>query len=134
MDKKEKYAHWLNIAQYDLDTADIMFDSGRYLYVAFTCQQAIEKLTKGIYVYHFDKEAKYTHNILLVLKEIESIANLDKYAEYEELFAILSGYYLVGRYDAYKQELLKELNKNAAQKLLNETKEAFAWLKSQVKL
>ena len=134
MNNKEKYNHWLEIAQYDLDTANAMFDTGRYLYVAFICQQAIEKLTKGVYVYNFNKEAKYTHNINLVLSEIESIINLEEYSKYKAFFDRLTSYYISGRYDTYKQELLKKLNQDITQALLDKTKEAFTWLKSQVKL
>ena len=50
MDSKEKYAHWKDIALYDLDTAEAMFQSGRYLYIVFMCQQAIEKLSKGLFI------------------------------------------------------------------------------------
>jgi HEPN domain-containing protein len=54
MDAQEKYAYWLDIAQYDLETANAMFDSGRWLYVVFMCQQALEKLAKGLYVLYID--------------------------------------------------------------------------------
>lgn len=37
---------WAERAQYDLDTADAMFKAGRYLYVLFCCQQAVEKVLK----------------------------------------------------------------------------------------
>lgn len=50
MDKNEKYGYWEEYAQYDLDTSDVMFDTGRYLYTVFMCQQAIEKIVKGIYI------------------------------------------------------------------------------------
>ncbi len=30
--------NWLDLARYDLETASAMLESGRYLYVAFTCQ------------------------------------------------------------------------------------------------
>lgn len=39
---------WMEQARYDLDTARAMFDSGRYLYVLFCCQQAVEKALKAI--------------------------------------------------------------------------------------
>ncbi|MCL2035461.1 MAG: HEPN domain-containing protein [Oscillospiraceae bacterium] len=48
MDTQEKYEHWLEYAKYDLDTADAMFNAGKWLYVAFMCQQAVEKLVKGL--------------------------------------------------------------------------------------
>ena len=51
MDSSEKFNYWKDIAQYDLDTAQAMFDAGRWLYVVFMCQQAIEKLCKGLYCY-----------------------------------------------------------------------------------
>lgn len=51
MDNKEKYGYWEEYAQYDLDTAGVMVDTGRYLYSVFMCQQAIEKIVKGIYMF-----------------------------------------------------------------------------------
>ena len=48
MTSQQKYEHWLDIAQYDLETAKSMLLSGRWLYVAFMCQQAAEKLSKGL--------------------------------------------------------------------------------------
>ena len=78
-------------------------------------------------------EAKYTHNINLILNEIENITKLEKYNEYKTFFDNLTSYYVSGRYDTYKQELLQKLNHDSTQVLLHKTKEAFAWLKSQVK-
>ncbi|MFA1819582.1 HEPN domain-containing protein [Virgibacillus oceani] len=42
----EKFEHWKDIAKYDLDTAEAMYQTGRYLYVVFMCQQAIENSPK----------------------------------------------------------------------------------------
>ena len=44
--------HWIERSQYDLDTAKVMFDAGRYLYVSYMCQQGIEKLLKAIIAQH----------------------------------------------------------------------------------
>jgi len=41
---------WNERARYDLDTADAMFKAGRYLYVLFCCQQAVEKALKAVVV------------------------------------------------------------------------------------
>jgi HEPN domain-containing protein len=41
----DKYvSHWLERSNYDLETAKAMLGAKRYLYVAYMCQQAIEKL------------------------------------------------------------------------------------------
>ena len=37
MNTQEKYEYWLDIAQYDLETANTMFAGGRWIYVAFMC-------------------------------------------------------------------------------------------------
>ena len=51
MTAQEKYDHWLDIARYDLETADTMLSSGRWLYVVFMCQQAVENLQKACILY-----------------------------------------------------------------------------------
>ena len=43
----DKVAYWLDIANYDLDTAEALYNSGRWLYVAFMCHQVIEKTLKA---------------------------------------------------------------------------------------
>ena len=40
--------HWVERSQYDLDTAKVMLDTGRYLYVAYMCQQTVEKMLKAL--------------------------------------------------------------------------------------
>lgn len=43
----DKVTYWIDIADYDLETADAMFITKRWLYVAFMCHQAIEKTLKA---------------------------------------------------------------------------------------
>ena len=49
MTAEEKYVYWLELAKYDLESASSMHSTGRWFYVVFMCQQAIEKLCKGLY-------------------------------------------------------------------------------------
>lgn len=133
MTKEEKYIKWLENASEDLDTAECMLNIKKYVYVAFMCQQALEKLAKGIYVYNFDKEAPCTHNINIIFKDIKEIISSDKYKEYEILFSKLTSYYIIGRYDVYKQKISTKLDLDESIKLLENSKEAFLWLKSQQK-
>ncbi len=44
----DKVAYWIDIADYDLKTAEAMYRTGRWLYVAFMCHQVIEKTLKAI--------------------------------------------------------------------------------------
>ncbi len=130
MTNVEKYKKWLEMAEEDIDTAEIMLKSGKYMYVSFMCQQAIEKLCKGIYVYNFNKKAPFTHNINIILKDMDAIINSSEYKKYETLFATLTSFYIIGRYDVYKQKISKDLNSKVSKEILKNSKEAFKWLKS----
>jgi len=91
----EKYFKWLEVAQKDLETAEFMLKNGRYSYVAFMCQQAVEKLSKGIFVYTFGKEAPFTHNVNTVLKDIKTIVNDEQYKDFRSLFNHLTSCYII---------------------------------------
>jgi len=43
----DKVSYWINIADYDLGTAEDLYTSKRWLYVAFMCHQVIEKTLKA---------------------------------------------------------------------------------------
>jgi len=44
---KKEVKNWLESAKYDLDTAEHMFTSGRYIYTVFMCHLALEKVLKS---------------------------------------------------------------------------------------
>lgn len=52
MDEKVKY--WIDLADYDIETAAAMLKTQRYLYVGFMCHQSIEKALKAVIVDKFD--------------------------------------------------------------------------------
>jgi len=130
MDLHEKFEYWLDIAQYDLDTAEAMFASGRWLYVVFMCQQAIEKLCKGLYLLFIDDDIPMIHDINSLVTKLEgklpSIIDDDK----RLLFAKLSAFYLNNRYPKYKERLSVSINSEEAQNILEQTREAFKWLQT----
>jgi len=47
MNKQDKVKYWVDIANYDFDTAKAMLESKRFLYVGFMCHQTIEKILKA---------------------------------------------------------------------------------------
>jgi HEPN domain-containing protein len=131
----EKYEHWEDIAKYDLDTAEAMFQAGRYLYVVFMCQQAIEKLTKGLYVLKRGAEAPRTHNIYNVFKNIfeadlKDTEFIEKERQYAPFFAELLAYYISERYPSYREKLSVSIKQDKASEVLNRSKEVFVWLQS----
>lgn len=137
MTKEEKYAHWEALAIYDLETADAMLKSGRYMYVAFTCQQAIEKLAKALHVLYLEKEAPKIHNITTVMNLIfenttdsSLLKSKEKYNSYKPFMVELLSYYISERYVEYKNKINQILNKDKSNELILKTKEVFQWLQS----
>lgn len=139
MDNNEKFEHWQDIAEYDLETAEAMYKAGRYLYVVFMCQQAIEKLTKGLHVLHREEEAPRTHNIYSVFKKAFDPSQKDekfirKEEEYAPFFAELLAYYISERYPSYREKLSNTIKQGKAEEVLKQTREVFTWLHSLRKL
>ncbi len=140
MNNLEKYEYWMQYANYDLETAEAMLKSKRYVYVAFTCQQAIEKAVKALHVLYTGNEAPKSHNILYVF---ELIFNNEEYCnnisdehfekdkeKYKTLFTTLHSYYIAERYTDYKRQVSESLREENSKELLDKTKEVFKWLES----
>jgi HEPN domain-containing protein len=130
MTNDEKYNYWLTYAQYDLDTAEAMFSSGRWFYVVFMCQQALEKLVKGLYTVYVDDNVPKVHNIKTVFERFEDKLTIQANQEVYHVFDILSGYYLGNRYPDFMNDLTTTVNKNDAGYILQKAKEVFQWLQT----
>jgi len=122
--------NWLSLAEYDLATAHDMSKAKRYLYVAFMCQQAVEKILKACYVKQHTSTPPYTHNLLRLIKELEF---KDKMGD-EMIAAIeeLNSYYIESRYTEDIEELSKILTEAKAVSVLNSTKELFVWINARL--
>lgn len=127
-DTQEKYEYWLDAAKYDLDSAGAMYSGGRWLYVAFMCQQAIEKLCKGLYTLYVGDDVPRVHNISGIIDRFSDKLPAVPTDEQYKFFDRLTAYYLKGRYPEYKQKVSAMLDEQEANALLNETKGVFEWL------
>lgn len=140
MNSREKYEYWLEAAKYDLESARVMLNGGRYMYVAFMSQQAIEKLAKGIYTLYTDADAPMVHNIWNIFRQLKKEAKLEVFLNIEEFengllkyknfFVELLSYYISGRYPTFKEKISCSIDANRAKRVLTTTEEAFAWIES----
>jgi len=128
MTMSEKFEYWRDIAQYDLKTAQAMNKTGRWLYVVFMCQQAIEKICKGLYLLFIDDDIPRIHDINSLLSKFESKLLKPIDDEKRRFFAKLSAFYLNNRYPEYKELLSSSLSKKEAKDILKNTEEVFKWL------
>ncbi|MBI5373863.1 MAG: HEPN domain-containing protein [Candidatus Schekmanbacteria bacterium] len=107
-----------------------MLDAGRYVYVAFMCQQVIEKKLKA-----------YIENNGITPPRVHNLINLSKMAgNYEELpdnikdfLQDLTTYYLDSRYKEDISKLSIFMNKDKAGEYLQKTQEVLKWLTQKMK-
>ena len=116
---------WIERAEYDLETARVMLRAGRYLYVAYICQQSVEKAIKAL-IAHKDIENVPIHN-LNRLAEIAGI-NLELSSGQVDFLAELTSYCIEARYGDYKESLNEIINKKKAEILFKDTERVFKWI------
>ncbi len=122
VEKDVKY--WVNLARYDIETAESMYKSRRYLYVLFTCEQAAEKMLKAAVVKTTEKFPPKTHDLV----RLASMAKVDFGPGEEEFLGKLSFYYIQSR---YPQETL-DVPKDTAKECLERTREIVKWLEQKL--
>ena len=125
---KQDVKYWVDLSKYDIDTAKAMLESGRYLYVLFTCQQSIEKMLKALIVKNTKSFPPKIHDLVKLI----NIAKIDIETEQKEFLAKLNYYYLETRYPRELSEISKQIKKDTAVNFYNNTKKTLKWLKSIV--
>lgn len=127
MDKKVKY--WIDTAEYDLDTAKAMLDTGRYLYVGFLCHQTIEKCLKAIIARSGQFPPKI-HNLLNLVEKTDIKENISE--EQKDFLSELNPLNIEARYPDYKNKINEILTETYCNELLNKTKGMVKWIKEQL--
>jgi HEPN domain-containing protein len=126
----DQIVYWLELAEYDLETAKVMLDAGRYLYVGFMCHQVIEKMLKAYYVKTNGTMPPYTHNLEL----ISSKSGLGGMLNQEQLDFIRSiePLNVESRYPADRELLARALSENKCRLILDHTTEIYGWIKQKL--
>jgi HEPN domain-containing protein len=119
---------WLNQADYDMDTAEYMFNGGRYIYAVFMCHLSIEKALKGLYQKRLNKIPPKTHNLLYLIEKINLKLNDDLY---DAVFSI-NRISVPTRYPDNLQRMLNDYKKERTNEIIKKGKEVLEWLKKQL--
>lgn len=121
--------NWIASAEYDLETAKHMFNTGRYLYVIFMCHLSLEKMLKAHVELHENKFPPKIHDLKVLLERAElkipaTLTSIIKELDYESIPI---------RYPEDLNNALKRYTKQYCTKVLKQTEEALQWLKSHPK-
>ena len=131
MNVDEKIEYWLDIASYDIETAQAMLNTRRFLYVGFMCHQVIEKALKAYCWQKNREEPEYTHNLI---KLCEILGLNDTLSEDQvKLINILMPLNIQARYPKDKRELLKELDNKKCTEIFKNTREFYKWIEKLLK-
>ncbi|MBI5195383.1 MAG: HEPN domain-containing protein [Nitrospirae bacterium] len=121
--------YWVNLSKYDIKTADAMFKSRRYLYVLFTCQQAVEKILKALVTKSTKQFPPKTHDLL----KLAELSKIDIDEPKKEFLSKLSFYYIETRYPQEIDRISKDINRKMTLEYLKNTKVLLRWLKLKLK-
>ncbi len=117
-------------AEYDLQTAEHMLNTGRYIYVVFMCHLSIEKMLKALSSEATNKTAPKTHNLIYLIK----LAGINFREDHFEFISKLNNASVVTRYPEDFQNLIEAYPEDIAASYLQQTKEIIEWLKQNEKL
>jgi HEPN domain-containing protein len=126
----DKIKYWLELAEYDLLTAEAMLEAKRFLYVGFMCHQIAEKSIKALFVKNIDETPPYTHNLRLLLEKAGVINELDDITL--EFISELQPLNIEARYPTYKDNILRILTYEKCEQLINNTKILLEWIKKKL--
>lgn len=105
MNENEKIKYWIDISEYDLETAAAMHHAKRFLYVGFMCHQAIEKILKAYYSCFQNETPPYTHNLTVIA---ERAGLYDFFSEEQRSFIdFLEPLNIKARYPTHREQILK---------------------------
>lgn len=126
----EKVTYWIEMSDYDFDTAKAMLSTGRYLYVGFMCHQTIEKALKAYWSKVLEEPPLKIHT----LSRLAERSGIDAEMTEDQLdfVDILEPLNIEARYPSYKERLMASLNNDRCQDILRQTDELRAWIKSKL--
>ncbi len=123
----EKHKEWLKQADYDMDTADAMFISGRYFYAVFMCHLSIEKALKGLYYKVLDEVPPKTHNLLYLVNKIGKKPE----QELEKFITKLNTASVATRYPDDLAKIQAAYTEKVTKDMITKSKDVLKWIKTQ---
>lgn len=129
METQGRQKYWLELAEYDFETAKVMLEGGRYLYVGFMCHQVIEKVLKGYYTTVLPNNPPYSHNLTMLAKK-SGIYELFT-EEFKDTLDLLEPLNIEARYPTVKNKLMKSLTKEKCKKIIDKTEVLYLWIKAK---
>ena len=122
----DKTQYWIDLADYDIETARAMLQTKRLLYVGFMCHQTAEKALKAIIANNDDAPPKI-HG-LMKLAQLGGVYDTMS-EEQKDLLDTLDPLNIAARYPEQKAKLAAMLTLETCKNILAETEALLCWTK-----
>jgi HEPN domain-containing protein len=122
---QKQIEYWINGADEDIATAELLIREKRTLHGLFFCHLVIEKAIKAHIVKKSEDVAPRSHNLIY----LSELAELEFDEAAQTFLGILMKYQLQGRYPDYDPVLPDQ---QRVIEYLNKTKELLQWLKMKL--
>ena len=126
----DKVRYWAELSDYDLDTAQAMLETRRFLYVGFMCHQVIEKILKAYWSMVLEEPPLKIHHLSRLAAKSGLIDDLSE--EQMDFIDSLEPLNIEARYPSYKEQLMKVLTPEYCKELLDKTKALQSWIKDRL--
>jgi HEPN domain-containing protein len=130
MTNDEKIQHWINLSDYDMETAEAMLQTKRFLYVGFMCHQVVEKIFKACYAKLKENSPPFTHDLEYIALKGGFYEILSE--EQKDFIVELNPLNVEARYAEYKEEISRRLTPAKCAGLLEQTAKILQWTKETI--
>lgn len=127
----DKVGYWIDLSDYDFETAKAMLESRRFLYVGFMCHQTIEKIFKAMFVNKYpENPLPYIHNLTVLAKKGDFYHLLSE--EQMGFLDVVEPLNIEARYPSHKERLMKSLTESRCKEIIQKTEDIQEWVKKKL--
>lgn len=125
---EKRTEEWFRQSVYDMDTADFMYQGGRYIYAVFMCHLAVEKALKGMYYERRNEIPPKVHNLVYLLGQI----GIKPDEQPGKFIVRLNEANIATRYPEDLAQMQQEYTETVVKEILAQAKEFITWIKGQL--
>ena len=131
MANKERADKWLAIVAEDLRVAEDLYKTEHWLYVGFMCHQVVEKTLKCYWCVCRDDDPPYLHDHKKIAQGCGLYTKMSE--EQLKFLEIIKPMNIEARYQEFKDEVARSLNRENTAEILETTKQLHAWILEKLK-
>ena len=131
MANKDRTEKWLAIVAEDLSVAEDLFKTGHWLYVGFMCHQVVEKTLKCYWCVCRDDDPPFIHEHWRIAQGCGLYTKMSE--EQKNFLEGIKKLNIEARYQEFKDDVARTLNRDTTAGILEQTKQMHAWIIERIK-